>query len=219
MSASLPEQASFDAEAFLASCGTQPSAAHLRKNEVVFAQGDPADSVCYVQRGKVKITLVSPRGKEAVLGFFGEGFFFGESCLAGQPLRMVTATTLVDSTISSIDRFAMARVLRDEPTFSALFIEHLLARNIRVEEDLADHLFNSSEKRLARILLLLANFGNEPQADVPIPKISQETLAEMVGTTRSRVNYFLTKFRRLGFIEYRDSIHVQSSLVNVLVQD
>lgn len=207
----------FDAKAFLAAIGEGRSAEDFAKDRVVFAQGDAAESIFYVQRGKIKIAIVSPRGKEAVLGIVGEGAFFGEGCLAGQPLRTSTASAMTDCSISRVSTAAMTRILLDEPSFSTLFIAHLLSRNIRIEEDLADQLFNSSEKRLARILLLLANFNNDIQPDVAIPKISQETLAEMVGTTRSRVSVFLNKFRKLGYIDYNERIHVYSSLVNVLL--
>jgi CRP/FNR family cyclic AMP-dependent transcriptional regulator len=209
----------FDSKTFLAVVGEGRTIATYRKNRVVFAQGDPADSVFYIQRGKIKIAIVSPSGKEAVIAILSEGFFFGEGCLAGQSFRMATALAITDSSVVQVKKSVMTRILRDEPEFSETFITHLLTRNIRIEEDLVDQLFNSSEKRLARILLLLANFGKEERPEEVIPNISQETLAEMVGTTRSRVSFFLNKFRKLGFIEYDGEIHVHSSLLNVILHD
>lgn len=209
----------FDSKAFLAVVGEGRTLAKYKKNRIVFAQGDPADSVFYIQRGKIKIAIVSPRGKEAVIALLSEGFFFGEGCLAGQHLRMSTAVAITDASIIQVTKAVMTRILHDEPEFSETFIAHLLTRNIRIEEDLIDQLFNSSEKRLARILLLLANFGKDARPEGVIPNISQETLAEMIGTTRSRVSFFLTKFRKLGFIEYDDGIHVHSSLLNVILHD
>ncbi len=196
-----------------------------RKKRIIFAQGDPADSVFYVQRGKVKLATVSPRGKEAVTAILSEGFFFGEGCLAGQPVRMATAVAITECSIVEVKKTVMTRILHEEPEFSELFIAHLLTRNIRIEEDLIDQLFNSSEKRLARILLLLANFGKDARLDDAIPNISQETLAEMIGTTRSRVSFFLNKFRKLGFIEYdgrtqvHGGMHVHTTLLNVVLHD
>jgi CRP/FNR family transcriptional regulator, cyclic AMP receptor protein len=211
--------APFDSKAFLAAIGDGRTIQKYRKESVVYAQGDAADSVFYVQRGKIKLAVISPRGKEAVLAVLAEGFFFGEGCLAGQPVRMATAAAMTDATVVQVKKRVMKRVLHDEPEFAETFITHLLTRNIRIEEDLVDHLFNSSEKRLARILLLLANFGKDaPPYDV-IPAISQETLAEMVGTTRSRVSFFLNKFRKLGFIEYNGGLHVHKSLLNVVLHD
>ncbi|GAC1417706.1 MAG: Crp/Fnr family transcriptional regulator [Candidatus Velthaea sp.] len=209
----------FDSKAFLAAVGDGRTIAEYRKNHVVFAQGDPAGSVFYVQRGEVKLAIVSPRGKEAVIAIVSGGFFFGEGCLAGQPARMATAVAITDCSIVQVNKTVMNRVLHDQPEFSGMFIAHLLTRNIRIEEDLIDHLFNSSEKRLARLLLLLANFGKDaPPAEV-IPNISQEMLAEMIGTTRSRVSFFLNKFRKLGFIEYKSGIHVHTSLQSVVLHD
>jgi CRP/FNR family transcriptional regulator, cyclic AMP receptor protein len=181
--------------------------------------------VFYVQRGKVKLATVSPRGKEAVTAILSEGFFFGEGCLAGQPVRMATAVAITECSIVEVKKTVMTRILHEEPEFSELFIAHLLTRNIRIEEDLIDQLFNSSEKRLARILLLLANFGKDARLDDAIPNISQETLAEMIGTTRSRVSFFLNKFRKLGFIEYdgrtqvHGGMHVHTTLLNVVLHD
>ena len=209
-----------DSHAFLALVGDGQIARKYRKNCVVYAQGDPAESIHYIQRGKVKLAIVSPRGKEAVIAFLGEGFFFGEGCLAGQPVRMATAVAMTECSVVHVEKSLMTRVLHDEPEFSRRFIAHLLSRNIRIEEDLVDHLFNSSEKRLARILLLLANFGKDVQPEAVIPNVSQETLAAMVGTTRSRVCFFLNKFRKLGFIEYNGGgMHVHPSLLNVILHD
>lgn len=173
----------------------------------------------YIQTGKVKLTVVSPKGKEAVVAILGRADFFGEGCLAGQVVRMATAISMEDSTIVRIEKAAMIRVLHEEPAFSELFMAYLLSRNIRIEEDLVDQLFNSSEKRLARVLLLLAHFGKEGKAELVIPKMSQETLAEMVGTTRSRVSFFLNKFKKLGFIEYNGELRVHSSLLNIVLHD
>ena len=211
--------APFDLNTFLAKVGAGRSIVDYRKNRVVFAQGDKADAVFYLRKGKVKLTVVSNQGKEAVVAILGEGEFFGEGCLVAQPLRMATATTLTPCSIMRLEKPAMVRVLHTEPAFSGRFITHLLARNIRVEEDLVDQLFNSAEKRLARVLLLLANFGKEGKPEVVIPKISQETLAEMIGTTRSRVSFFMNKFRKLGFIYYNDGLEVHSSLLNIILHD
>ena len=211
--------AAFDAKALLAKVGDGRSIAKYRKNEIVFSQGDPADAVFYVQKGKVKITVVSQQGKEAVVAILGADDFFGEGCLAGQPRRMATVKAMVESAIMRLEKAAIVSLIHEEPTFSEMFIAHLLARTIRVEEDLVDQLFNSSEKRLARLLLLLANFGKEGRPEPVIPKISQETLAEMVGTTRARVSFFMNKFRKLGFIEYNGGIQVHSSLLNVVLHD
>jgi CRP-like cAMP-binding protein len=209
----------FDATAFLALLGDGLAIASYRQGHAFFTQGDPADSVFYIQRGKVKLSTSSPRGKEAVIGILNDGYFFGEGCLAGQTARMAAAVALTECAVARVEKNVMGRILRDDSEFSGMFITHLLTRNIRIEEDLIDHLFNSSEKRLARALLLLANFGKDVQPQKVIPKISQETLAEMVGTTRSRVSYFLNKFRRLGFIEYNGGMHIHSSLLNVILQD
>jgi len=209
----------FDPATFLAKVGEGRSILVYRKNQAVFAQGDKADAVFYLQKGKVKLTVVSNQGKEAVVAILGEGEFFGEGCLIAQPLRMATATALTPCSILRVEKPAMVRVLHAQPTFSERFITHLLARNIRIEEDLVDQLFNSAEKRLARVLLLLANFGKEGRPEAVIPKISQETLAEMIGTTRSRVSFFMNKFRKLGFIYYNDGLEVHSSLLNIILHD
>ena len=187
--------------------------------DIVFSQGEPADAVFYIQKGKVKITVVSPQGKEAVTAILGSDDFFGEGCLAGQPRRMATVATMTDSTIMRIEKASIVRLIRDEPAFSEVFMEHVLARTIRVEEDLVDQLFNSSEKRLARLLLLLANFGKDEKPEPVIAKISQETLAEMIGTTRARVSFFMNKFRKLGFIKYNGEIEVHTSLLNAILHD
>ncbi len=213
------DTAPFDSKTFLAAVGEGRTIRDYKADEVVFAQGDAAQSVFYIQTGKVKLAIVSARGKEAVVAVLDSGFFFGEGCLAGQPLRMATATALTRCSIVEVNKSVMNRVLHEEPQFSETFIAHLLTRNIRIEEDLVDQLFNSSEKRLARILLLLANFGKEGRPEEVIPTISQETLAEMIGTTRSRVSFFMNKFRKLGFIEYNGSMRVHSSLLNVVLHD
>ena len=189
------------------------------KDEFVFTQGEPADSVFYIQSGKVKKTVLSEHGKEAVVALLGPGDFFGEGCLTGQPLRLATVSAMTECVIVRITKADTTRVIHEEPAFAELFIAHLLARNLRVEEDLVDQLFNSSEKRLARILLLLANFGKEGRPEPIIAKISQETLAEMIGTTRSRVSFFMNKFRQLGLIDYNGRIEVHSSLLNVVLHD
>ena len=209
----------FDSKAFLSVVGDGRTIQKYRKNHIIFDQGDPAESVFYIQRGKVKLTIVSSRGKEAVIAILDDGFFFGEGCLAGQPVRMATARTITECSIVEVKKSVMTRVLHNEQEFSEMFIAHLLTRNIRIEEDLTDQLFNSSEKRLARILLLLANFGKDARPEEVIPKISQETLAEMIGTTRSRVSFFLNKFRKLGFIEYNGKMQVHTSLLNVILHD
>ena len=190
-----------------------------RKKQILFSQGDAAEAVFYIQEGKIKLTVVSQQGKEAVVAILEQGSFFGESCLAGQTVRTSTATALEDSSIVRIDKDAMIRVLHEEPTFAELFMSYLLAHTIRIQEDLVDHLFNSSEKRLARVLLLLAHFGKEGKPEPVIAKISQETLAEMIGTTRSRVSFFMNKFRKLGFIDYNGGLYVHSSLLNIVLHD
>ena len=210
---------SFDPKAFLAKIGDGHGVDKYRKDQIIFSQGDPADAVFYVQKGKVKLTVVSEHGKEAVIAILGTDEFFGEGCLAGQTQRIATVAAMTDSVITRLEKAAIIQVIHQEPTFSEKFIAHLLARSIRVEADLVDQLFNSSEKRLARLLLLLANFGKEGQPEPVIPKISQETLAEMIGTTRSRVSFFMNKFRKLGFIEYNGGIEVHSSLLNVVLHD
>ena len=209
----------FNPKAFLAKIGKGKTHTDYAKNEKVFSQGDAAQAIFYVQRGKVKLTVVSKQGKEAVIAILGGGDFFGEGCLAGQPLRMSTVSTITECSIVRIEKADTVRVLHDEPAFSEMFLHYLLTRNIRIEEDLVDHLFNSSEKRLARVLLLLANFGKEGKPETVIPKMSQETLAEIIGTTRSRVSFFMNKFRKLGFIAYNGHLEVHSSLLNVVLHD
>jgi CRP/FNR family cyclic AMP-dependent transcriptional regulator len=206
-------------QGFLSTLDGERTVSKYGKNQKVFSQGDAADAVYYVQEGQVKVCVVSERGKEAVVALHGKGDFFGEGCLTGQALRLATVAALTDCVIMRIDKAAVVRVLRDEPKFSEMFLSYILARNARVEEDLVDQLFNSSEKRLARVLLLMANFGKEGRHEPVLPKISQETLAEMVGTTRPRVSYFMNKFRKLGFIEYNGSLKVHNSLLNVVLYD
>jgi len=212
-------RASFDTKTFLAKAGKGRSIVKCRKDEIVFSQGDPADAVFYVQKGRVKITVVSLQGKEAVIALLGSDEFFGEGCLSGQPRRMATVRALAESSIMRIEKAALARLIRDEPEFSAIFMAHVLARSLRLEEDLVDQLFNSSEKRLARLLLLLANFGKDQKPEPVIAKISQEMLAEMIGTTRARVSFFMNKFRKLGFIKYNGGIEVHTSLLNAILHD
>jgi CRP-like cAMP-binding protein len=210
----------FDPSAFLLKLSTGKSKQEYQDNEAVFSQGDPADAVFYIQSGKVKRMVVSKRGKEAVIAILPEGSFFGEGCLAGRPLRMSTATAVERSTIIRVEKRIMVGLLHKDPEFAERFLAYLLSRNIRMEADLVDHLFNSSEKRLARLLLLLANFGQESKPIPLIAKMSQETLAEMIGTTRSRVSFFMNRFRDLGFIDYDgDGMHVHSSLVSVVLHD
>src|SRR5476651_2370807 len=210
---------SFDTKAFLAKIGEGRSSGGYRKDQIVFSQGERADAVFYIQSGKVKSTVVSEQGKEAVVALFGIGDFFGEGWLTGQPLRLATVRAMTECVIVRITKATITRVIHEESAFADLFIAHLLSRNLRVEEDLVDQLFNSSEKRLARMLLLLANFGKEATPETVIPKISQEVLAEMVGTTRSRVNFFMNRFRKLGFIDYNGSIQVHPSLLSVVLHD
>jgi CheY-like chemotaxis protein len=215
-----PEHASrFDAQSFLTKIAEGKNISAYRKKQVVFAQGDLADSISYIQKGHIKLTVVSEHGKQAIVAVLGAGDFLGEGCLAAQPLRMTTATAMTESSVVSVEKSAMIRMLNQEPSLSELFISYLLARNIRIEEDLVDQILNSSEKRLARILLLLAGFGKEGKPEAVVPKISQETLAEMIGTTRPRVNYFMNKFKKLGFIEFKDGLRVHSSLINVVLHD
>jgi CRP/FNR family transcriptional regulator, cyclic AMP receptor protein len=190
-----------------------------KRRTAVFAQGDPADSVFYILKGKIKLTVISKEGKEAIVALLDSGNFFGEGCLAGQPRRMASATAVSDCLLLSVGKKAIMRLVKEQPAFSALFVSFLLARNIRYEEDLVDQLFNSSERRLARILLLLSHFGKEGKPERIVPKISQEDLAQMVGTTRARVNYFMNKFRDLGFIEYNGGLEVHSSLLSVVLHD
>jgi len=214
-----PAKPPFDPKILLSQIEDGRTTIDCTTGQRIFAQGDPADAIFYIQKGKVKLTVVSKPGREAVLAILGAGEFFGENCLAGQLLWMKAATAMGDSTIIRVEKQAMIRRLQQDPAFSELFMTHLLSRNIRIEEDLVDQLFNSSEKRLARILLLLANFGKESKPEPLIAKISQETLAEMIGTTRSRVSFFMNKFRKLGFIEYNGGLHVHSSLLNVILLD
>ncbi len=209
----------FDPKKFLANVGDGRSIKRYSKDEVVFSQGKPADAVFYIQKGKVKVSVVSEQGKEAIVAILDAKEFFGEGCLAGQSRRMATVVTMTEAVISRLEKQAVVRVLQQEPAFSEIFIAHLLDRNIRVEADLVDHLFNSSEKRLARLLLLLANFGQPDEPAPMIAKISQETLAEMIGTTRSRVSFFMNKFRKLGFISYNGGIEVHRSLINVVLHE
>jgi CRP/FNR family transcriptional regulator, cyclic AMP receptor protein len=209
----------FDPKAFLSKVDGGRTISDYRKDQIVYGQGDPADCVFFIQSGKVKKTVVSEQGKEAVVALLGTGDFFGEGCLAGESLRLATVSAMTKCVIVRISKGDVTRVIHEEPAFAELFISHLLARNSRVEEDLVDQLFNSSEKRLARTLLLLANFGKEGRPEPIIAKISQETLAEMIGTTRSRVSFFMNRFRKLGLIDYNGQIEVHSSLLNVVLHD
>ncbi len=209
----------FDPQAFLTRIEEGKTTRHYRSKQVVYSQGDAADAVFYVQSGKVRLTVVSTRGKEAVIGVVEPGGFFGEGCLAAQPLRMSSAMAIEPASILRVDKSTMVRSLHREQEFAELFIAYLLARNVRIEEDLVDQLFNSSEKRLARILLLLAHFGKESRPESVIPKISQETLAAMVGTTRSRVSFFMNRFRKMGFIHYNGGLAVHSALLTVVLRD
>jgi CRP-like cAMP-binding protein len=209
----------FDPKVFLSKVNGGRAISEYRKDKVVFRQGDPSDAVFYIQSGKVKTTVVSEQGKEAVVAILDTGDFFGEACLTGQPQRLSTVTAITECVIVRITKADITRVIHEEPAFAELFISHLLARNSRVEGDLVDQLFNSSEKRLARTLLLLANFGKEGRPEPIIAKVSQETLAEMIGTTRSRVSFFMNKFRKLGLIDYNGSIEIHSSLLNVVLHD
>jgi CRP/FNR family transcriptional regulator, cyclic AMP receptor protein len=210
---------SFDPQAFLSKVNGGRAVSDYRKDQIVYGQGEPSDSVFYIQSGKVKQTVLSEHGKEAVVALLGTGDFFGEGCLTGQPLRLATVSAMTECVIVRITKADTTRVIHEEPAFAELFIAHLLARNLRVEEDLVDQLFNSSEKRLARVLLLLANFGKEGRPEPILAKISQGTLAEMIGTTRSRVSFFMNKFRELGLIDYNGHIEVHSSLLNVVLHD
>jgi CRP/FNR family cyclic AMP-dependent transcriptional regulator len=209
----------FDPELFLAKVSTGKTAIQYRNKEIIFAQGDLANAVFYIQKGRVKLTVVSKNGREAVIGIIGAKAFFGEGCLAGQSVRMASATAMTDCSLIRLQKRALNRLLRAEPDFSALFLAYVLSRNIRIEEDLVDQLFNSSEKRLARVLLLLANFGKEGKPELIIPKISQETLAEIIGTTRPRVSFFMNKFRKLGFISYNGGLEIHNSLLSVILHD
>jgi len=209
----------FNLDKFLSRAGDGRTISDLAKDTMVFRQGDPATSVFYIQKGKVKLTVISKTGKEAVIAVLGAGDFFGEGCLTTQLFRMSTATALSECSIMRLEKAVVIDTLHDEPAFSEVLLSYMLTRTIRIEEDLVDQLFNSSEKRLARALLLLANFGKEGQPESVIPKISQETLADMIGTTRSRVSFFMNKFRKMGFIEYNGTLRVHSSLLNVVLHD
>ncbi|HXM20688.1 MAG TPA: Crp/Fnr family transcriptional regulator [Terriglobales bacterium] len=209
----------FDPHAFLATIGEGRKIVPFQRKQTIYAQGAGCDAVFYIQTGKVRLTVVAKNGKEATIGILNPGDFFGEGGLAGQPLRMGSATAMTDCELMRIEKKAMMEALHREHEFSDMFVAYLLARNIRYEEDLVDQLFNSSEKRLARILLLLAHFGKEGVPETVVPKISQETLAEMVGTTRSRVSFFMNRFRKLGFIHYNGGLEVHSSLLNVVLHD
>ena len=209
----------FNPISFLAKVGEGRSIGKYPKDKLIFSQGEPADAVFYIQKGKVKVTVVSEQGKEAVVAILEADDFFGEGCLAGQAQRISTVVTMTECVIARLEKAAIVRVIHEEPAFSEMFIAHLLGRTIRVEADLVDQLFNSSEKRLARLLLLLANFGKEGKPEPIIAKISQETLAEMIGTTRSRVSFFMNKFRKLGLIDYNGDIEVHSSLLNAVLHE
>jgi CRP/FNR family transcriptional regulator, cyclic AMP receptor protein len=212
-------RAAFDPKIFLAKVGDGKTILKYQKDRIVFSQGDVADAVFYIQTGKIKLTVVSERGKEAVVGILEPSHFFGEGCLNGHPLRVTTAAAIEQSLVTRIPKAEMIATLHDQPRFSELFMADLLSRNSRIEEDLIDQLFNSSEKRLARALLLLANFGKEATVEPIIGKFSQETLAEMIGTTRSRVSFFMNKFRKLGYIQYNGKLEIRNSLLNVVLYD
>jgi CRP/FNR family cyclic AMP-dependent transcriptional regulator len=217
---SVKNKREFDPKTFLATIGEGRNIVPFQKKQTIFAQGDAADAVFYIRKGKVALAVVSHSGKEATLGILSDGDFFGEACLAGQPLRIAAATAMTDCDLLRIEKKAMTQTLHREHAWSDMFVAYLLTRNIRYEEDLVDQLFNSSEKRLARILLLLAHFGKEGAPETVIPKISQETLAEMVGTTRSRVSHFMNRFRQLGFVDYDQSgLQVHNSLLNIVLHD
>jgi CRP/FNR family transcriptional regulator, cyclic AMP receptor protein len=209
----------FDARLFLTTLGAGRSTAKYRPRASIFVQGDPANAVFYIEKGKVQLTVISDQGKEGVIAMPSAGDFFGEGCLAGQPRHIASATAMSNAIVVRIEKETMVRVLQEQPALSGMFMAFLLSRNVQFEADLVDQLFNSSEKRLARILLLLANFGKEGKLETVIPKISQETLAARVGTTRSRINYFMNKFRKLGLIEYNGHLKVHTSLLNVIVHD
>jgi CRP-like cAMP-binding protein len=215
----LKEKPTFDAQAFLDSAGVARKVPEFKKKAAIFSQGDPAKNVLYIQNGSVRLSVVNETGKEAVVAILGPGDFFGEGCLAGQPIRIGSATAVAATTVLVIEKKEMIRVLHAEHAFSDRFISYMLSRNIRVEEDLVDQLFNSSEKRLARTLLLLARYGKEDKPQKMVPKVSQEMLAEMVGTTRSRVNFFMNKFKKLGFVKYNGGLHINTSLLSVVLHD
>jgi len=214
-----PDAPEFDAQAFLDAAGITKKIVEYRPLAVIFAQGDPADSVLYIQKGAVRLSLVSRGGKEAIVAMLGRGDFLGEGALAGQRVRMATATAVSSTTVLVVPKNQMTQLLHDEPDFSNRFITFMLSRNIRIEEDLVDQLFNSSEKRLARTLMLLARYGMEDRPQGVLPHLSQETLAEMIGTTRSRVNFFMNKFRKLGFIEYNGGLKINAALLSVVLHD
>jgi CRP/FNR family cyclic AMP-dependent transcriptional regulator len=214
-----PKLKEFDAQAFLDSAGLDRKVKHFKKAETIFSQGSSAESVMYIQEGAVKLTALSASGKEAIIAVLGPGDFFGEGCMAGQPVRVGNATATVASTVLMIEKGEMVQVLHQQHELSDLFINFVLTRNIRIEEDLIDQLFNSTEKRLARTLLLLARYGKQEQPQRLLPKVSQETLAEMIGTTRTRVNLFMNKFKKLGFIKYNGGIEVNTSLLSVVLRD
>jgi len=211
--------ASFNPKTFLTRAGEGRTTLQCQKHQTLFTQGDAATAVFYILEGHVKLTVISLQGKEAVVALLERGAFLGESCLAGQTVRTTTAIAVEDSTLVRIDKEVMIRLLHAEPTVSELFLTHLLSRNMRIQEDLVDHLFNPSEKRLARVLLLLAHLGEDGKPEAVIPKINQETLAEMIGTTRSRVSFFLNRFRKMGFVHYNDRLHVHRSLRTVVLDD
>jgi len=212
-------KSAFNAGKYLETAGVKRKIVGFHKKQVIFCQGDAGDSVFYLQHGQIKITVTSSVGKEAVIALLGEGEFFGEGCIAGQPLRVATATAMAPTSVLEIEKSEMLRVIHDEREFSDLFVGHMLRRNVRVEEDLVDQLFNSSEKRLARALLLVARYGKDEAPEKVVARISQGTLAEMIGTTRSRVSFFMNKFRKLGFIKYNGGLHVNSSLLRVVLHD
>jgi CRP/FNR family cyclic AMP-dependent transcriptional regulator len=214
-----PTSPAFNAQAFLDSAGISKKVTEYKPLAVIFAQGDPGDSVMYIQKGAVRLSVLSHSGKEAIVGMLGPGDFLGEGALAGQPIRMGTATAVSATSVLVVPKKQMIQLLHDAPGFSDRFIEYMLQRNIRIEEDLVDQLFNSSEKRLARTLLLLARYGKEDKPQGVLPKLSQEMLAEMIGTTRSRVNFFMNKFRKLGFIEYNGGLKINTSLLSVVLLD
>ena len=214
-----PQKGPFNAQAFLDSSGVSRKVVDYARNEVIFAQGDACDTVLYIQKGAVKLSVISKTGKEAVIAMLGRGDFFGEGCLAGQPVRMGSATAITPSIVLLVQKDKMVGLLHEQHAFSDRFITHMLARNTRIEADLIDQLFNSSEKRLARVLLLLARYGKQDKPVGAVPRFSQETLAEMVGTTRARVNFFMNKFKRLGFIDYKDGLKVNESLLTIVLHD
>ncbi len=213
------QSSDFDTASFLAQPGTGRSITNYHKKQVVFSQGDPADAVFYIQKGKLKVTVVSDRGKEAVAAILGPDEFVGEACMAGQSLRLVTVSAMTGAVVARIEKLEMVRLIQEQPGFSQMFMTHVLNRTIRVEADLHDQLFNSSERRLARLLLLLANYGNDGKPEPILAQISQETLAEMIGTTRSRVSFFMNRFRKLGFISYNGHIEVHRSLLNLVLHE